>query len=353
MLKQLSFQYNLRLKSLTNSIINSNLYLPTDSSKINDIKSASNLCFILSSNIRLESAVLNSKLRLKFSNSDIKLFGLNLIYNSNFPINFINLSIYEFILFLEGKSNLLSKLLIKAENPIFFIGESLYKRGFNYNSVLSTIKKVTHKAIILNIRAYSNSEGLSYLNITPISKKDLILSNNIIALNLENTFLISKLFLTFTTKNVYWLNSHGSKLALGANFIIPIASEFEDENLFLNLEQRLQKSFKVLNPIGNSRSLKGLFNLLIKATKKIGGFSFLNEKLEMLDSTKLFSFNKNIFINSFTYNKVIHENSRLITLYPIKSNLEDFYQSNKLSKQSILMSKSSKEFRSNSTNFFN
>lgn len=353
LLKQLALQYNLRVKSLTNSIISSNVYLPTNSSKINDIKATSNVCFVLSSNIRFESAILNSKLRLKFLSSDIKIFGLNLIYNSNFPINFINLNIHEFILFLEGKSNLLSKLLIKAENPIFLIGESLYKRGFNFNSILSTIKKITNKAIILNIRAYSNSESLSYLNITPISKKDLLLSKNIIALNLENTFLISKLFLNFTTKNVYWLNSHGSKLALGSNFIIPIASEFEVENLFLNLEQRLQKTFKVLNPIGNSRSLKNLFNLLIKTTKKTQKFSFLNEKFEMLYSTKLFSFNKNILLNSFSYNKLLNENSRIITLYPIKSSLEDFYQSNKLSKQSILMSKSSKEFRSNSTNFFN
>ena len=352
LLKQLALQYNLRVKSLTNSIISSNVYLPTNSSKINDIKATSNVCFVLSSNIRFESAILNSKLRLKFLSSDIKIFGLNLIYNSNFPINFINLNIYEFILFLEGKSNLLSKLLIKAENPIFLIGESLYKRGFNFNSILSTIKKITNKAIILNIRAYSNSESLSYLNITPISKKDLLLSKNIIALNLENTFLISKLFLNFTTKNVYWLNSHGSKLALGSNFIIPIASDFEVENLFLNLEQRLQKTFKVLNPIGNSRSLKHLFNLLIKTTKKTQDFSFLNEKFEMLSSTKLFSFNKNILLNSFSYNDLLNENSRLITLYPIKSSLEDFYQSNKLSKQSILMSKSSKEFRSNSTNFF-
>ena len=68
-------------------------------------------------------------------------------------------------------------------------------------------------------------------------------------------------FFKKTYKNVklIWLNSFGSKIATKADLLIPTLSSFESENLYVNLEQRSQKTLKALPAIGDSRDVKKIF----------------------------------------------------------------------------------------------
>ena len=95
LLKQLSFKNpKLKLKVITNSFTNySNLYINYLNAKIKDVNINSKVCILISTNIRIESAILNSRIRLKFVNEDFKVYSLAKNYNSNFSVNFINLNI--------------------------------------------------------------------------------------------------------------------------------------------------------------------------------------------------------------------------------------------------------------------
>jgi len=87
--------------------------------KISEIKKASKICFLLSSNIRLEGSILNAKIRNKvvLENFDVLSFGQKI--NSNFPVKVVNLSINSILKTLEAKTQF-SKLIVLKKSPLFF-----------------------------------------------------------------------------------------------------------------------------------------------------------------------------------------------------------------------------------------
>jgi NADH-quinone oxidoreductase subunit G len=345
LLKQLSFKNpNIEIKSLSNSAFNhSNIFMNHINAKIADINKMSKVCILISTHLRIESAILNSKIRLKFINDDFKVYGLTKNYNSNFPVTFINLNINNFLHLLEGKHLLLSKILISFESPFIVLGESFFKFGLNYHVVVKFIKKIIPSALIFNIGGYSNSESKNLLNIKSLANSNYKKSDILICLNLADNIYLAKMLQDFNNK-IFWFNTHGSSLALKANTILPILSDFEEENIFINLEQRPQKTGKVFCGTHDTKSLKSLLKYLINLSKNIIP-SFI---LEILNIPNLF--NKLSVIFSL---QLIKKNQlfSLVRYYPIKGYLEDFYLSNKNTKNSLIMLETSRSMRKKFTNF--
>jgi len=345
LLKQLSFKNpNIEIKSLSNSAFyHSNIFMNHINAKIADINKMSKVCILISTHLRIESAILNSKIRLKFINDDFKVYGLTKNYNSNFPVTFINLNINNFLHLLEGKHLLLSKILISFESPFIVLGESFFKFGLNYHVVVKFIKKIIPSALIFNIGGYSNSESKNLLNIKSLTNSNYKKSDILICLNLADNIYLAKMLQDFNNK-IFWFNTHGSSLALKANTILPILSDFEEENIFINLEQRPQKTGKVFCGTHDTKSLKSLLKYLINLSKNIIP-SFI---LEILNRPNLF--NKLSVIFSL---QLIKKNQlfSLVRYYPIKGYLEDFYLSNKNTKNSLIMLETSRSMRKKFTNF--
>jgi len=349
LLKTLSFKHNFCLKVLNNkeSFDNSNFYLNKNLNKIVDIKKESKIGLIFSTNIKIESALLNIKLRLKNINEDFSLYSQNQNYHSNVPISFINLNFKKTISFLEGKHSFLSKIFISFKNPIVCLGSGLNLRGLNNFQFKNHLKSLNASSIFLDIKLACNSKGLNFLKIDSLSKEDLIASECIFAINLDNNEQIAKILLN-CKKEIFWFNSHGSKFALKTNILVPIASEFEEEKLLLNLESRPQKTLKTLLNVGNSRNLNSLL-LFLNGTTKSNFYSFLSE---ISSKPLLFDKLNNHFLNSVQFIDFKFKNINYLNLYPIKSSLEDFYLSNKTSKNSLTMIKCSQENRVSVNNFF-
>jgi len=346
LLKHLSFKNpNLKLKNINGNTLNfSNIYINHLNAKIKDLSIDSKVCILISTNIRIESAILNTRIRLKFNNENFKVYGLSKNYNSNFPVNFINLNINNFLNLLEGKHFLLSKILILFKSPFIILGESIFRTGLQYHNLLNFIKQVIPTALVFNIGTYSNSGSKNLLNINSISNISYKNSEILICLNLADNIYIAKVLKNFKNK-IFWFNTHGSSLALKANTILPILSDFEEENIFLNLEQRPQKTGKVFCGNHDTKSFKYLLKYLIKTPKKIITPAFI---LEVLNRPNIF--NKIEVIFALTLLKKV-KGLTLINLYPIKSHFEDFYLSNKNTKNSLIMLKTSREMRKKPTNF--
>jgi len=122
LLKHLSFKNpNLKLKNINSNTSNtSNIYINNLNAKIKDVNLSSKVCILISTNIRIESAILNSRIRLKFINEDFNVYSVAKNYKSNFPVNFINLNINSILSLLEGKNFLLSKLLISLSHLLSY-----------------------------------------------------------------------------------------------------------------------------------------------------------------------------------------------------------------------------------------
>jgi len=344
--KLLSFKYNVNIKNINTKGFKSNFFISWLTNKISDLKKDSKICFILSSNLRIESALLNAKLRLKFVNEDFKVYGLTQIFNANFGIQFINLNIQKLILFVEGKNSLLSKQLIAFPNPILCFGDNLNKYGINKETLLVHIKKIAPTSVVIDNVSSCNSQGLSFLNIENVSKNDFLTSDLLFCINLDDNYIMAN-NLKQSKGNIIWANTHGSTLALKANVILPILSEFEEEKIFMNLEERPQKSLKTFTGVHNSRSIQNLFKVLINSTKK-NNFSFFNFNSELILVPSLFKKIKTFFP---LFKIIINEQKNLFNFTLIKPLFNDFYRSNKITKHSLIMAKCSQEMRKTINNF--
>ena len=351
-LKKLSNKYSnkIKIKCLSKTQIKSsnNFYKQGTTDVINDINS-SDICFLISTNPRLESAILNAKLRFKFKNSIFSIFSLGQTFTENIPTTFLNLNIKDFLETLEGKNNL-CKSIITSQKPLFILGESLKSSIINIDFIISFIKFKFNYVKIIKINSSCNTEGINLLNIKTINTKNLLKSENTIFINLDDTIKIRKFIKKFDLSCI-WLNTHGSKIATTSKLIIPTLTSFEEEQIFLNLEQRPQKTQKTFSNFFNSRSVINIFSsiLNLKKNELKNTSNYLGYIYEILDNSEKFIIpNKNFFFKENYANTY-----EFVFLYPLKSKIEDFYCSNLFTKNSLVMQQCSQIKRNISTNFLN
>jgi len=344
-LKNLSFlRPNIVIKSVTSSVFNSNLYSYKNTNLKNTFNKNFKVCVLLSSNIRLESSLLNAKIRSKILNQNLKIFSLGQKFESSYSTIFLNLNILNLLNTFEGKT-FLSRNLILFKNPLIVIGESLNRRIESFDNF---IKKLIPSALVLNIELNSNSCGANLLGTQSFFKKDIKEIDAVFAINLDDTIRIRKHLccLKKKTTKTFWYNSHGSKLATKLDFIVPSPSFFEQQGTFLNLEKRPQKALKVFNSSSNSLSIQNLFaSLAYKNIFFSTSFNFIKEISDYPDKFNFFS------SHSFLKNSNIYIFDRLISYYPLKTSFEDFYLTNGFTKNSLIMAECSQEIRKNFRTF--
>ena len=137
-------------------------------------------------------------------------------------------------------------------------------------------------------------------------------------------------------------------MALEADFIIPILTSFENEEIFLNLEERPQKTNRTFSSFFNAQSIKNIFRSIFninekQVSNKANSFNYL---LEIINSGSKFNSLNSILMPTLEVSDIIKINT-----YPVKSNIEDFYLSNKFTKNSLIMNQCSQLVRKTSTNF--
>ena len=347
-----SFSEKVKIRTLNPAHSYENASISELNDKLVDInKKASKTCFIVCSNIRTENAIINAKLRKKYLDQPSNFFCFGQNFKSTFPLEFVNLNIESFLKFVEGKNLFLSKSLIKDASPLFIISENLYKRFNGKNELIRVIKKVAPTSLVYNINKYSNLEGNIFAGIKPLNKNDVDSTTTLFGIQLDDVISFRRKLSNYT-KRLILVNSHGSSLTNKANTAIPCLTSFEEEGIYVNIENRAQKALKVFSKVNNSRSLKQIFLTLNKMFKKEINFSnFLKYKYEMVENASLLNSTTKKFSLMLTCNSNVNSSINDYSTYPIKSSNEDFYRSNSFTKNSIIMNKCSQEIRSISNNF--
>ena len=80
-----------------------NLYLNNQHSTVTNFEKKFKLCYILSTNVKLENIILNIKIRTKYLKSHVSLFSSGFSFSTNFPNFFITLNIKSLFKILDSK----------------------------------------------------------------------------------------------------------------------------------------------------------------------------------------------------------------------------------------------------------
>lgn len=321
-----------------------NFYNQITYDKISTLEGKLQSILLFSVNTKIESAILNSRIRFKYKNDLLPIYGIGRSFNHNIPTNFINLSINNCIKMFEGKDNFMSKIIIKSDSCLIFIGDSLSKRLLNLDFWVKSIKSLFTTIKVIKVTSGCNDESLALMNIKPLTHRTVNKSSAIWSISLDDTLNIRKILNNFPY-NTFWVNSHGSKLASKNTYIIPTVTNFEKESIYINLEGRAQRTQKTFNSFFEARSIESiLFSTYNKQLSKKP--NFIGYLAEIVEFPQKFALTKSLFSKT-----TIKTDIGLIQKYPLKSTLEDFYCSNSCTKNSIIMQKCSQSVRKNFTNF--
>jgi NADH-quinone oxidoreductase subunit G len=381
LLKTLNRRYLNAIKFRTiNNKKSNNLYFQGLKDTVTSVEKNKGTCFLLSSAPRLESAVLNARLRRNYRDKYFSIYSFGKIFDSNFPTNFVNLNIRHIISIFEGKTKH-SSIFFNSKQPLLILGESLKKFFPDTQILISFLRSKFMNISFLKINSSSNTESSDLLNIQNISSKDistLKLNKDVacIFINLRDSLFLRKYF-NFRLSDSIWLNSHGSKIASKFQIILPTLTPFENEEIHVNLEGRPQKTQKIFNNFFNTRSigdiLSAIFFDLIDSKSQIfqkknpglrmhlvlSDWSNINNKnshsleylYEITKAPELFGILSSKLLFKNLLNKSFFKQSININIFPLKSSIEDFHSSNMFTKNSLTMLNSSRLKRNISTNF--
>ena len=243
-------------------------------SSINGIEE-SDFILLIGTNPRLESTILNSRIRKGYLNSKMKIFSFGDVGDLTYPYEVLENSTNNFNNFLNNK--VLSSEFAKSKTPMLIFGKSFFK--------LKSSKYLFHKTkkfINENIKNYQknwnplniisrDASTVGGFDLNLISSEDGY-NNTLQNLN-NNKFQIVFLFgqdnLKFNKKNefIIYIGSHGDRGAEIADIILPSPAYTEQDGYYTNLEGKIQKAYKATYPPGEAKEEWEILNEISKIYK--------------------------------------------------------------------------------------
>lgn len=305
----------------------------------------SDLCLTFGTNVRLEASLLNVRLkkRSKFGGFTKASAGLN--ENNTYSNISLGNSIKTLVQIAEGRHSFCKKLT-KAKTPMIILGSSVQKRldAHAITDLVNSLEKYTNVIHedwfgINFLPQASGSAGSSFSGIQSSNNLKLDSKKFIFCVGLDfyeeilkkkspNAFIVAQ-------------TPFSDVLLKQANLILPSTSFLEKESTFLNLEGRVQKTAVSLKGPNlardDSKILKTVFSSDLK--KKNNVFNLFSNFEQNKNS-----FTKNLHVNLRNTSKKFFKSS-------FKSSLSNFFITNAITKNSVVMAKCFLIFKQNYTNF--
>lgn len=292
--------------------------------------------FFLGINLRLESPILNIKLRKKLIKENVLLCSIGSLFNDNLnSINF-GLNINNLILFLKGKlriSTTYLKLNKKKSNFIYLLGNNIQKRLdvnniykiiLSYSKIKNFIKTDIFSILLENKKflKLENFVNIIPLNLSNILYNELNLKNNLNKINKINEndilYLIGNNYInSYKNKFIIFQGHHFNINRVKLDLILPSTTFLEKSSEYLNIEGILLSTNLVLHSPFFSRNDWSILNALylfilnfvykiykFNNNEKIVNYLKLNRFYISLDNVKkLYFFIKKVSMN-FYYKEV-------------------------------------------------
>ena len=286
---------------------------------------------LVGANPRLEATIISSRIR-KAVKSGCKVFSIGDPGDQHYKFKVIgnNISILDDLVFGNISE---SKLLKEAKNPVIIIGESVLKSEI-YKNVISSVQtllKDINKLDSFNILHQSASNvgslilGLQTENLHKVYDADVLYLLNADEVNIDkknNQFII-------------YQGSHGGENSKIADVILPGAAYSEKNGSFVNLEGRVQRSYKASYPPGFAKEDFEIFNDIAESKGSNHGYSsFENLREEMISEHKSLGIYDEIQLSDIENLKI---EKHIKKDHLIEINNVDYYQTNIVARSSQTM----------------
>ncbi|MDR2007358.1 MAG: NADH-quinone oxidoreductase subunit NuoG [Alphaproteobacteria bacterium] len=222
-------------------------------------------CLIVGSNPRIEAPILNARLRKRYLKGGFDMAVIGEKYDGNYKYDYLgsNLSILKDIL--DGKGEWVKKLKT-AKKPMLILGLGAFI-GNNAQEVIDLAKAVAVKYNMIQ----KNFNGYNVLNISTgllsaleagfVSQDKKINTNSIMeatkARNIKFLWLnnVDNIDFDSIPKDTFvvYQGHHGDKGAGRADVILPSNLWLEQNGTYVNVEGRLQRSYKASPSVGESK----------------------------------------------------------------------------------------------------
>ena len=305
----------------------------------------SDVCLTFGTNVRFEASLLNVRLkkRSKIGNFIKASVGLN--ENNTYHNVSLGNSVNTLIQIAEGRHSF-CKDLAKAKMPMIILGSSVKKR-LDSNAVTDLVCSLEKHINVINedwfglnfLPLSAGNVGSSFSGVKSSSNLNLASKKFVFCVGLD---FYEDIFKKISPNSFVVAQTPFSDVLLKrVNLILPSTSFLEKESTFLNLEGRAQKTAVSLKGPNLARNdlqiLKTVFSSNFKKINNITNFFSNFEKNRV-------SFVKNLHTNLITPQKKFFKSS-------FKSSLSNFFITNAITKNSVVMAKCFLIFKQNYNNF--
>ena len=311
----------------------------------------SDLCILVGTDIKKEAPILSSRIRQRYNRHDniYQVLRVGEPYKVNFPVHELGSKPENLRLLLDKKDSFFKKF----KKPMIIIGQGALCRE-DSESIFSLCQSIIAKFSPssgwngLNVlQTYSGRVGALDLNF--YNKKN-VTKNNLVEKIYSGYFEVLYLLCAdeidinkIPNKTfVIYQGHHGDESVKRADVVIPTSCFTEKEGIYVNLEGRPQISRQVKMPLPEILHSFEFFNVLLKKFK-------IETKLNNIEQVRQAMFNsyphlskinqiykEKKIINKCLMNKL--DNSM------IKSNIDNFYKTDSVSRVSPTMSLCSQSF---------
>ncbi len=337
------------VKLLNGTALKKNFYFWGNKSKILNLTTESNgICFLIGTNVQIEAAILNIKLRHKAILNAFFFYNLGFFFKSNFPLKFTKFSIFEIIFLILGKHYILSQFFFK-QNLLFFSSKLVFDRlDINLFNILNFN---VPSNLFFNITSFCNSVSSNFLNFKKFNFKEYLFSKQIFNLNLDDSFFFRKLL--SQNSHIFWCNTFAiNALSFFSNIFWVFLENNQSTGLYLNIEQKVQKMYLIQNL---PNKLHIFLSLILNKYILI-----YNSKIILYLKFSLFFFRFNYFIETYTIFNLHLKKKNFFSFFTflflfnfsfffknflLKSGIEDPYRTSLQLKQCTPLYKSSQNLR--------
>ena len=286
---------------------------------------------LIGCNPRLEATIVNYRIR-KAVNSGCKVYSIGDPGEQNYNYKIIgnNISLLDDLI---HDKILESSVLKDAINPAIIIGESALKSNIS-NYIISSVKTLLNKINKLNgfniLHQSASNVGSLKLGLQTKNLKKVYDSEFLYLLNSDEVSINKK-----ENQFIIYQGSHGGENSTIADVILPSSSYVEKNGSFVNLEGRVQKSYKASYPPGFAKDDWEIFiNIAESNNTDLGFKNFDDLRKKMLDEyPSLGEYNK---LPDLNCNNIEVDNQKKKD-FQLMVNQIDYYQTNIIARSSKTM----------------
>ena len=286
---------------------------------------------LIGANPRFESTIVNSRIRKAVKNG-CKVFSIGDPGELHYKYKVIgnNLTILDDIIYGNITE---SKILKESKKPMIIIGESALKSEIS-NNVISSVKSILKNINKLNgfniLHQSASNVGSLLLGLQTNDVKKVYNSDVLYLLNADEVILNKK-----NNQFIIYQGTHGGENSQFADVILPSAAYSEKDGSFVNLEGRVQRSYKASYPPGYAKEDWEIFLEISKIRGvDLGINSFEDLRNEMIEEYSILGTYDHL--PSIDYEKINYSN-HVKKDFKIEIDKIDYFQTNIIARSSKTM----------------